>query len=240
MEALAIYEGRGISRLIDLDEDLGAMLLERLHPGTMLASHPDREERAEITGRILVDLHETPPPAIHNLPHFQDWMDEAFRDIRNCSDLGRSRPYLDQMSRAQAMMDTLKASEEPQILLHGDLHHWNILNDESRGWMAIDPGGVIGASCLDAGRFIVNALDFDDNSSAAEMREILLESIRILSDVLGESKERMFAGAFCDKITGSGWGFDKPHREYDEISQRMLQVMVEVGQDVDDGKIGVG
>ena len=50
----------------------------------------------------------------------------------------------------------------------------------------------------------------------------------------------MFAGAFCDNITGSGWGFDKPHREYDEISQRMLQVMVEGGQDVDDGKIGIG
>ncbi|MFT5376667.1 MAG: streptomycin 6-kinase [Candidatus Latescibacterota bacterium] len=240
MEALAIYEGRGINRLIDLDEDLGAMLLERLHPGTMLASHPNREEHPEITGRILVDLHKTPPPATHNLSHFQDWMNEAFRDIRNCSDLERSRPYLEQMPRAQGIMDTLRAPEEPQLLLHGDLHHWNILSDESRGWMAIDPGGVIGASCLDVGRFIVNAVGFDDNPSKSEMRETLLESIRILSDVLGESEERMFAGAFCDKITSSGWGFDKQSKEHDEVSLRMLQVMVEVGEDVDDGKIGVG
>ena len=35
----------------------------------------------------------------------------------------------------------------PQMLLHGDLHHWNILSDADRGWMAIDPKGVIGASC---------------------------------------------------------------------------------------------
>lgn len=239
MEALTIYDGRGITRVIDLNKELGATLLERIRPGTMLAGHPDRAERAEITGQVLLELHKTPPPAAHGLPHFQAWMDEAFRDIRNCTDLERSRPYLDQMPRARAMLDTLKAPEEPQQLLHGDLHHWNILKDASRGWVAIDPGGVIGASCLDVGRFIGNAVNFDDHPSASEIRVILLESIRILSDVLGESEERMFAGAFCDKITSSGWGFDKPHRKYDEVSQRVLQVMVEVGRDVDDGRIGI-
>ena len=54
MEALVIYEGRGINRQIDLDLDLNAMLLERLCPGTTLAQHPERKERAEITGRILI------------------------------------------------------------------------------------------------------------------------------------------------------------------------------------------
>ena len=239
MEALTFYEGRSINKLIDFDKDLGAMLLERLRPGTMLASHPNRKERVEITGRILVDLHKTPPPATHHLPHFQDWMDEACRDIRNCTDLERARPYLEQIPRAQAILNTLKAPEEPQRLLHGDLHHWNILSDALRGWMAIDPSGVIGASCLDAGRFIGNAMDFDDNPSKSKMREILLESIRILSDALGEREERIFAGAFCDKITSSGWGFDKPHKKFDHVSQQMLQVFVEVGQDVDDGKIRV-
>ena len=57
------------------------------------------------------------------------------------------------------------------------------------------------------------------------------------SDVLGEREERVFAGAFCDKITGSGWGFDRQSGENDEKSFRILQVMVEVGADVDDGKI---
>ena len=240
MEALEIYEGRGISRLIDLDRGLGAMLLERLRPGTMLADHPNRAERAEITGRILLDLHQTTLPAEHGLPHFQEWMDEAVGDIRNCLDLERSRPYLEQIPRAQAMMDTLKSPEEPQLLLHGDLHHWNILKDESRGWMAIDPGGVIGASCLDVGRFVLNATGMDDHPSKSELRKILLESIRILSDVVGESEERMFAGVFCDKITGSGWGFDRQSKEKDEESFRVLEVLVEVGEDVDDGKIAVG
>ena len=65
----------------------------------------------------------------------------------------------------------------PQILLHGDLHHWNILSDADRGWMAIDPKGVIGASCLDVGRFINNAMGFGE--TAAEKRKILLEAVTV-------------------------------------------------------------
>ena len=70
------------------------------------------------------------------------------------------------------------------------------------------------------------------------MREILLESIRILSDIVGESEERVFAGAFCDKITGSGWELAHPPQEHEANSQQLLQVMVEIGADVDDGRIG--
>ena len=101
-------------------------------------------------------------------------------------------------------MDCLMRPNEPQILLHGDLHHWNVLRDAANGWMAIDPKGVIGASCLDVGRFIGNAMGFSE--SVAESRQILLDAIRVFSDALGESEERMFAGAFCDRVTGCSWG----------------------------------
>ena len=49
MEALAIYEGRGINRLIDCDKALNAMLLERLRPGKMLDSVENAREQSEIT-----------------------------------------------------------------------------------------------------------------------------------------------------------------------------------------------
>ena len=60
MEALAIYEGRGINRLIDCDKALNAMLLERLRPGKMLDSVEDAHEQSEIAARILQNLHATP------------------------------------------------------------------------------------------------------------------------------------------------------------------------------------
>lgn len=238
MEALGIYEGRGINRLIDKDEDLNAMLLERFSPGKMLSDHPDRDERARAAGEILVNLHKTPPPEGHGLPHFREWMQGAFRDTRECADLVRSQPYLDQHERGQAIMDLLMRPEEPQILLHGDLHHWNILSDETRGWVAIDPKGVIGASCLDVGRWINNAMGFDDDrATKAQKRKELLADMRILSDALGETQERMWAGAFIDKLTGSGWSLKYSADEWEEGSRETLEVIVEVGADVDEGDL---
>ena len=235
MEALAIYEGRGINRLIDCDKALNAMLLERLRPGKMLDSVENARERSEITARILQDLHATPPPSNHTLPHFMDWMRGAFADARSCKDLERARGYIEQIPRVEFMMGILMEPDEPQMLLHGDLHHWNILSDADRGWMAIDPKGVIGASCLDVGRFINNAMGFGE--TAAQKREILLEAVTIFSDVLGENEERMFAGAFCDKIMGSSWGLKQKPDEQEASSQEALKVMVGMAKDVDDRRL---
>lgn len=235
MEALAIYEGRGINRLIDCDKALNAMLLERLRPGKMLDSVENAREQSEIAARILRELHETPPPSNHTLPHFMDWMRSAFADARSCKDPERARGYIEQIPRVESMMGILMEADEPQILLHGDLHHWNILSDADRGWMAIDPKGVIGASCLDVGRFINNAMGFGE--TAAEKREILLEAVTVFSDVLGENEERMFAGAFCDKIMGSSWGLQQEPDEREASSQEALRVMVEVARDVDDCRL---
>ena len=235
MEALAIYEGRGINRLIDCDKALNAMLLERLRPGKMLDSVGNAHEQSEIAARILQELHATPPPSHHTLPHFMDWMRGAFADARSCKDLERARGYIEQIPRVESMMEILMESDEPQILLHGDLHHWNILSDADRGWMAIDPKGVIGASCLDVGRFINNAMGFGE--TAAEKREILLEAVTIFSGVLGENEERMFAGAFCDKIMGSSWSLKQEPDEHEASSQEALSLMVEVARGVDDRRL---
>ena len=235
MEALAIYEGRGINRLIDCDKALNAMLLERLRPGKMLDSVGNAREQSEIAARILQELHATPPPSNHILPHFMDWMRSAFADARSCKDPERARGYIEQIPRVESMMRILMEPDEPQILLHGDLHHWNILSDVDRGWMAIDPKGVIGASCLDVGRFINNAMGFGE--TAVEKREILLEAVTVFSDVLGENEERMFAGAFCDRIMGSSWGLKQDPDEHEVSSQEALRVMVEVARDVDDRRL---
>ena len=236
MEALAIYAGRGINRLVDADRDLNAMLLERLQPGTMLAAAQMKpSEQVEIAARIIPQLHETPPPSTHSLPHFNDWVESALGDARSCDDIRRSRPYLEQFPRVQSMMARLMRPDEPQILLHGDLHHWNILLDAQRGWMAIDPKGVIGASCLDVGRFIGNAMGFGE--SVTERRQILLDAIPVLSAALGESEERMFAGAFCDRVTGCAWGLKDEEDEGEPTARETLAMMAEISRDIDDARL---
>ena len=228
MEALAIYEGRGINRLIDSDEELNAMVLERISPGTLLNNLEDRDAQAEVVAQIIRDLHRTPPPSGHNLPNFSKWAESAHRDARECDDQERARPFLDQLPRVLSILDSFSDPGEPQMLLHGDLHHWNVLLDRERGWMAIDPKGVVGASCLEVGRFIGNA--FSRGADPAEMRRILEDTIRILSDRLGQNQDRIFAGALCDYVVASSWGlkYQSGPGERQE-SEEELAVLLDVG-----------
>jgi streptomycin 6-kinase len=47
------------------------------------------------------------------------------------------------IDRAAQMFHDLAASQRDPILLHGDLHHENILRDDTHGWLAIDPKGIV-------------------------------------------------------------------------------------------------
>jgi len=231
MEALAVYEGRGINRLLGLDRELNAMLLERIHPGMLLNDLDDREEQTEIVATVIRDLHRTPLTSGHNLPHFSDWVASAHRDAHECKDLQRARPFLDQFPRVLSLMEELTAPDEPQMLLHGDLHHWNILLDEGRGWMAIDPKGVVGASCLEVGRFLGNALN--QGNTAAEKHQILMNAIRKLSDRLCQHQERIFAGVFCDFVMANSWGLkEEPNSRSPASVEEGLQVLLRVGEEV--------
>jgi streptomycin 6-kinase len=76
-DALRFWAGRGTANLIDSDPETGALLLERLHPGTSLADHPDRNEAIRIACRLLRSLWlplpvdhpfrlSTPPPELQS------------------------------------------------------------------------------------------------------------------------------------------------------------------------------
>ena len=238
MEALAIYDGRGINRLIDHDKELNAMLLERIRPGKMLSSISDKKKQAGAAAKIMVDLQSVPPPTGHTLPHFMEWVESAHGDAKGCVDPERARGYLDQFPRVRAIMQAFMSEPEPQKLLHGDLHHYNILEDERRGWIAIDPKGVIGATCLDIGRFIGNTVDEDVPRS--EKRRQVIEALEIFSSTLGETFERVCLGAFVDKIVGCSWGLKDPPGEYEADSQEMLDVWGEIVNDIDLGSIDKG
>jgi streptomycin 6-kinase len=178
MEALAIYDGRGINRLIDRDVELNAMLLERIRPGRMLSSIADKKAQATAAAHIMVDLQTVPPPSGHTLPHFLEWVEGSHEDAKDCDDAERAQGYLDQFPRVYAIMKAFE--DDPQKLLHGDLHHYNILEDERRGWIAIDPKGVIGATCLDIGRFSGNTVD----GTRSEKRQEVVEALEIFASVL--------------------------------------------------------
>ena len=77
------------------------------------------------------------------------------------------------------MSELLSSAGEP-MLLHGDLHHYNILAAERQPWLAIDPKGVVGDPVYETGVFLYNRLTDelypDEMLAIRAMREIVRES----------------------------------------------------------------
>ncbi|MBT4612616.1 MAG: phosphotransferase [Gemmatimonadetes bacterium] len=228
IRALQVYNGRGINQLIDSDLELSAMLIERFQPGTMLIELQDEPQRAQIAGRIMKQLHETTVAEPHEFPHKIEQLEKTIELIGD-ADLDRSRPYLDQLSRVQAMV--LAMAFEPQILLHGDLHHYNILLDEQRDWTAIDPKGNVGPSCLDAGAFVGNARH--DNATPEQERATILQAVTELSKTSGQSEERMLGGAFFDWLVWSARTMKDPPDDEEAHRLQMLTIYVELLDGID-------
>jgi len=204
MEALALYRGRGAAHLLATDHDLGAILMQRAMPGTMLWQHGDNAEQTRIAATLMQSLH-VREPEHHAMPHFSRWVERAFRLTRTEWDPDELMPR-DLLDRAETAFVTLTADRGSDVVLHGDLHHDNILWDETDGWIAIDPKGVIGPRCLDVGRFIQNQLP--DEASFDVREPLVRERIGIFADHLSFSPNVIAASALVDCVLSHIWCFE--------------------------------
>ena len=204
MEALRLYDGRGAARLLEADRELGAILMQHLRPGTMLWELRDNRKETMVAASAMRVLA-VPVPSTHSLPTFSQWVERAFRLTRTEWDPHEHMPR-DLIDKAEQTFKEIERTATGDVVLHGDLHHENILLDEQSGWTAIDPKGVIGPPCLEVGRFMRNQLP---SSRPAERREeIVLERVKILSAELGYSRETVAAGALVDCVLGHCWGLE--------------------------------
>ena len=74
IEAMQVYAGRGICRLIDVDVERGAQLLERLLPGMLLSTLvPHQDEQATLIAAEVMRELWRPAPAQHTLPTLAQW-----------------------------------------------------------------------------------------------------------------------------------------------------------------------
>jgi streptomycin 6-kinase len=204
MAALRLYGGDGAAILFDTDRDLGAMLMQRVRPGTTLVEVGDDREQTRVAASLMRDLP-VPEPHSHSLPHVADWVTRAFHLTRTAWDPQERMPR-DLIDRAEAAFDALLRQSEGDVVLHGDLHHENILLDAERGWIAIDPKGVIGPRTLELGRYVQNQLPED--GTPAQRERVVRARVRILSEELGYAPEVVAAAALVDCILGHCWCFE--------------------------------
>jgi len=139
--SLRAWAGRGAPELFAADDELRAMLLERLEPGTHLDSAP-----VDAVAGLLRTLHVEPPAGLPAL------VDDVRRRIEDALRDGRAS---DQKSRwALETVSALEREPPAPVLVHGDFDERNLVVCSRRGLVAIDPLPCAGDPAYDAGYWV--------------------------------------------------------------------------------------
>lgn len=200
--ALAHYNGFGAVKVLDHAED--AFVMQRAMPGLSLVTfrktHGD-EEATKTAADVLKKLHgsqtkqsTTDIPLLSSLRSGFVTIDLANQDVLPSS----------MLVSAQKMFDQLLATTAHSVVLHGDLHHENMLLDRENGWLAIDPKGFMGDPVYDCAALFKNPLG--DHSIAGE--ECISSRADILAVQLGYSRDRILHWAYVHCVMSVLWSLE--------------------------------
>ena len=196
-EVLDAFEGRATARVYEYAE--GALLLERLRPGTalvQLAREGHDDEAIDVLADVIGAM--APRTAPSATPTVLDW-GQAFARYPATGDT-RIPPEL--LAEAQAVYEQLCHSQSRPRLLHGDLHHYNVLSDAERGWLAIDPKGVVGETEFEIGAALRNPCE---QAEALARPEVVERRLNRFASRLPIDRGRALSWGFTQAILSEIW-----------------------------------
>jgi len=196
-KALEYFDGNASIKLINYHEAHNTLLLQQAIPGISLkALYPANAELVmDYYVATMQKLLSRPLPKEHNFRHIRDWL-QALDRIK----LGELPQNL--LTKAIQLKNALLASQTKEILLHGDLHHDNILQDQD-AWLAIDPKGIIGEP-----EFEIAAFDFIRNTewtNNSQIKQLFLSRIAVMATKANLDAERIKKWIFVRSMLGAAW-----------------------------------
>lgn len=211
IEALRLFSGDKVVNVLGWDEPKRALLMERVRPGMTLRSLLDNPAMdCELINYAAPLLASIQVPAGNNcqLPTYQNWLNLAFEPVTS----ERAPRLAGYVELASSLNRALTRKWRDVSVLHGDLHHDNILQDSCLGWIAIDPKGVIGPRIFDCGRFIHNFLPYATQEGAKpgsldSDAGLVSKRCQRLSELSSYPVEDLIAVGFIDLTLATCWSF---------------------------------
>ncbi|MDP1603309.1 MAG: aminoglycoside phosphotransferase family protein [Legionella sp.] len=194
--ALKAFAGFGAIRVLAADE--GMLLLERCMPGFSLKSYfPTQDDEAiRITCERIQALHKAPIPEGSAFPTISNWLSVLDNNWKI------PRSYLEQ---ARQLRDNLLQASSEKVLLHGDLHHENILNHGDQ-WVVIDPKGVLGDPVYEVAAFIRNPMP--ELLTLENAHEIISYRINRFAEILELPSKKIRDWCFVQAVLAWAWALD--------------------------------
>jgi streptomycin 6-kinase len=197
---LDFLHGRGAVRLLSYDAVRGALLLERAAGPPASALVPDRDADATAAVIAAVRRLHRPAPPDGPWPELTEEAGSFARHLRAVPD----HPDLPHrlVERAARLFDELCAGAPAPVLLHGDLHHDNVLAAEREPWLVIDPFGVVGDPGYEVGSMLYNP---DPDRRDGRWLALVEDRVERLADGLAMPVERVVAWGFVKAVLSDVW-----------------------------------
>ncbi len=195
---LAWRRGEGAVRLLGRD---GHRMLLEYGGDTLLSEVLDKEGDNAATAIAAEVMARLFSPSKHPFPSelqpLRERYASLFKKAATDRDAGQASIYVD----AAAIADRLLDDPHDVRPLHGDLHHENILQGP-RGWLTIDPKGVLGDPGFDAANLFYNPLERDDLCLDPER---IAHMADIFGKTLGQTPVAMLDHAIAYGCLSAAW-----------------------------------
>ena len=216
-EMLARLDGRGCCKAYALDDSGGLLLEERILPGTVLRREPSMEIRIDALFRVFRDIHVRGEWGVWGV----GWLEEI---CQFCRDRQVPEELRDKAFQARDICGEIFAKYPERVMLHGDLHHDNLLRRTDGSYAMTDPKGVLGPEILDLPRFLLNELD----TPHADPDERHLETvIHRMAERFGYSRGDLGRLFFMEAVLANIWSLEDGeavNRSQMELADKILEI----------------
>lgn len=207
LEAIALhaFPASASVRCVDHDDDLGALLLERLTATSLAGADPDLmiTVQAELARSLAVA---DPGGGIGRLSDTSGWLDHLDGLLRNQPRLLPARTV---GAAREAIADL--AHDPTGTVTHGDLHTINVHRDGEGRWRSLDPSPLIGTIAYESHTVIVERPQLGELVTAGPVE--LRRRLALFAEVAGVDRElatrlcqaRAVSSALHARHTGGRW-----------------------------------
>jgi streptomycin 6-kinase len=202
-ECLRWFDGNGAPILWDYDALQGALLLERIRPGSSIKGL-DEERAIKAAANVMLKLHK-PVGMNAPFPTLQDW-GQGFQRLRDRYAGGSGPLPARLVDEGEETFTYLARSSADPVLLHGDLHHENVLAGDRQPWVAIDPQGVIGDPSYEVGAFLRNPVPV--MMDWPNLGAIMKRRVDMFSQLLGLEARRIAQWGFAQGVLSAIWSLE--------------------------------
>lgn len=177
------WDGYGAARVLAREGE--AILLERAQGTRSLAEmsrNGEDDEACRILCAVAARLHAPRARPLPELVPLARW----FRALEPAA-----AAHGGILARCLETARALLAEPREVVVLHGDLHHDNVLDFGARGWLAIDPKGLVGERGFDFANLFTNPDLADPARPVATDPARFARRLEIVTEAAGLDRTRL-------------------------------------------------